>query len=213
MPSLLNTTVTANYLKTSPTTQFGTRALEFVSFTVSSGPDLTLQAKYLSAATSSSSAGLVVTTTTTAFLQVGMTVVVTAGTGAFAAGTTVTAINTGTTFTVSATPATTLSSATVSGYFGTNSTGGSYTDSNSYYSTLIRSLQQYAEIYAIGAPSSTAFTVVVATNTANDSAAGSNVSNSSFGDIIAILQDDLNGTAGTATFSYAIKSLVGATLS
>jgi hypothetical protein len=39
MPSLLDTTVTTNYLKTLPTTQFGTRALRFICVTVS-GVDL-----------------------------------------------------------------------------------------------------------------------------------------------------------------------------
>lgn len=59
------------------------------------------------------SAGSVVTVTSTAGLIVGLTVAVTAGTGAFAAGTTITAINSATTFTVSAAPTTALSGATI----------------------------------------------------------------------------------------------------
>lgn len=37
MPSLLGTTVTANYLKTKPTTQFGTRALRIIKIVASNG--------------------------------------------------------------------------------------------------------------------------------------------------------------------------------
>lgn len=37
MPSLLGTTVTANYLKTTPTTQFGTRALRIIKIVAANG--------------------------------------------------------------------------------------------------------------------------------------------------------------------------------
>lgn len=37
MPSLLGTTVSANYLKTTPTTQFGTRILRTIAITISNG--------------------------------------------------------------------------------------------------------------------------------------------------------------------------------
>lgn len=37
MPSLIGTTVTANYLRTFPSSQFGTRALRFVKVVVSGG--------------------------------------------------------------------------------------------------------------------------------------------------------------------------------
>jgi hypothetical protein len=52
---------------------------------------------------------------------------------------------------------------------GTGAWSGSYTDSFSYYSKAIRALQIYFELYAIGTPSSTAFTIVVADDTAQDS--------------------------------------------
>jgi hypothetical protein len=39
MPSLLNTVVTANYLKTSPSTQFGTRGLRIIKITADNGGD------------------------------------------------------------------------------------------------------------------------------------------------------------------------------
>ncbi len=102
MPSLLNTIVAANYVKTSPSTQFGTRKLRTISVTItnsgSNDKDLTKQ-----------------------------------------------------------------SGAT-----------GAYTDSNSYYSAAVRALQLNAEIYAIYAPSSTAFVALIADNTANDSDVNTN---------------------------------------
>jgi hypothetical protein len=64
-------------------------------------------------ATSGSSSGTTVTVASTANLVNGQTVTVTAGTGAFAGGTTITAVNSGTQFTVSATPSTILSGATI----------------------------------------------------------------------------------------------------
>lgn len=39
MPSLIGTTVAANYLKTSPTTQFGTRALRIIKIVAANGGD------------------------------------------------------------------------------------------------------------------------------------------------------------------------------
>jgi hypothetical protein len=56
---------------------------------------------------------------------------------------------------------------------GTGTFSGSYTDSFSYYSKAIRALQVYFELYAIGTPSSTAFTIVVSDDTAQDSDADS----------------------------------------
>ena len=102
MPSLIGAdagsgvNVAANYLKTSPSTQFGTRALKFVKVVVSGGTpvDLTKQ----------------------------------------------------------------------------TGSSGAYTDANSYFSTAVRTIQQYAEIYAVGRPATSgglSFTVVVADDTQN----------------------------------------------
>jgi hypothetical protein len=60
---------------------------------------------------------------------------------------------------------------------------GSYTDaltntwqdSNSYFSVAVRTIQQFAEVYFVGAPSSTSFVVAIAIDTANSAAAASNV--------------------------------------
>ena len=106
MPSLLDTTVTTNYLKTLPTTQFGTRALRFICVTASGGtiPDL----------------------------------------------------------------------ATNSGL------------SNSFYTKAVRALQVGAEVYAVMAPSATAFTAIISDDTVNDSDVGSNVAGG-FGDLEAAI--------------------------
>ena len=61
-----------------------------------------------------SGAGTTITVTSTAGLLPGMTVTVTGGTGAFAAGTTVSSVTNATTFVVSAAPTTALSSAVIS---------------------------------------------------------------------------------------------------
>ena len=59
MPSLLNTTVAANYLKTSPSTQFGTRKLRTIAVTIdnsgSNDKDLTKQTGSTGAYTDSNS--------------------------------------------------------------------------------------------------------------------------------------------------------------
>jgi len=48
-------------------------------------------------------------------------------------------------------------------------------DSNSYFSVAIRTIQQFAEVYFVGAPTTSAFVVGIAIDTANDAAANSNV--------------------------------------
>ncbi len=76
-----------------------------------------INGNYVSAAGATSSSTTIMVTST-ASLRVGMPVAVTAGSGAFAAGTVVTAITNGTTFTVSAVPSTGLSggASVVTGY-------------------------------------------------------------------------------------------------
>ena len=105
MPSV-DTTTSANWLKTAPTTQFGTRALKFIKVVVSGGTpvDLTKQ----------------------------------------------------------------------------TGSSGAHTDAGSYYSTAIRTIQNFAEIYAVGTPTSTAFTVVIADDTANGADSG-NTQGTGFG--------------------------------
>lgn len=52
---------------------------------------------------------------------------------------------------------------------GTGAWSGSYTDSFSYYAKAVRALQNYFELYAVGTPTATAFTIVVSDDTAQDS--------------------------------------------
>lgn len=48
-------------------------------------------------------------------------------------------------------------------------------DSNAYFSTAVRTIQQYGEVYFVGTPTSTAFVVAVAIDTMNSAASNSNV--------------------------------------
>ena len=77
-------------------------------------------------------------------------------------------------------------------------------DSNSYFSVAIRVIQQFAEVYFVGTPTSTAFVVAVAIDTANSAAASSNLqvgtypTLSTFGALAAQLATAL-GTTATAS--------------
>jgi len=77
-------------------------------------------------------------------------------------------------------------------------------DSNSYFSVAIRVIQQFAEVYFVGTPTSTAFVVAVAIDTANSAAANSNLqvgtypTLSTFGALAAQLATAL-GTTATAS--------------
>lgn len=72
---------------------------------------------YTSAALSSTSVGAIVTTTSTTGLKAGMTPVITAGTGTFAANTTILSVDSPVQYTLSAVPSVALSAATVTAYF------------------------------------------------------------------------------------------------
>jgi hypothetical protein len=48
------------------------------------------------------------------------------------------------------------------------------TDGNDYFSVAVRTIQQYGEVYFVGAPSATAFVVAVAIDTMNSAATSSN---------------------------------------
>jgi hypothetical protein len=58
---------------------------------------------------------------------------------------------------------------------GTGTFTGSYLDSNSYFAKAVRTVETYFEVWWVGTPSSTAFTVVVSDDTAQDSALDTNV--------------------------------------
>jgi hypothetical protein len=132
MPSVDSTT-SANWLKTAPTTQFGTRALKFVKIVGSSTPrDFTKQ----------------------------------------------------------------------------TGSSGAHTDAGSYYSTVIRTVQNFAEIYAVGTPTSTEITVVVADDTQNGADSG-NTQATSYG----LLEAAIAAAMGAGTYTCTAMDLNGVTLS
>ena len=144
MPSLLGTTVTTNYLKTAPSTQFGTRALKFITITAdnASDSDIDFTASYAS---------------------------------------------------------------------GTATFSGAYTDSNSYFSKAVRAVQMTQEVYAVGTPTATAFTVVVADDTGNGAETSSNVQAATYGQMEADIKANLGigAKAGLATnYNGAITAAV-----
>ena len=49
------------------------------------------------------------------------------------------------------------------------------TDGNDYFSVAVRTIQQYGEVYFVGAPTATSFVVAVAIDTMNSAATSSNV--------------------------------------
>lgn len=153
MPSLIGTEVTTNYLKTSPSTQFGTRALKFLVVTMGTGGDsdvdLTKQ-KYDNS---------------------------------------------------------------VSDYVNT------YAFSDSYFTRLVRAVQEYAEIFAVGTPTATAVTIVVAEDTANGSEPDSNIQATTFGAMEASIKAAMgfgNKAGGTTPYNGTVVvnyySLQGSTL-
>lgn len=77
-----------------------------------------------------------------------------------------------------------------------------YTASNSDYSVAVRTIQQVAEVYAVGTPDATGFIVVVAIDTANssDTATGTQPVTTGYGVLEAALVAALaNGGSSTAT--------------
>ena len=149
MPSLIGTTVTANYLKAAPSTQFGTRALKFLTFTMGNGGDSDVDL--------------------------------------------------------------TRASATGGAYAGT------YTDSDSYLSRLVRAVQQFDEIYAVGTPTATTVTVVVADDTQNSADSG-NTQNGGYGLLEAAVVaamgagNKADNTAYNGNCTVAALNLSGVTL-
>ena len=131
MPSV-DTTTSANWLKTAPTTQFGTRALKFVKIVGSSTPvDFTKQ----------------------------------------------------------------------------TGSSGAHTDAGSYYSTVIRTVQNFAEVYAVGTPTSTGITVVIADDTANGADSG-NTQGTGFG----LLEAAIAAAMGAGVYTATAMDLNGITL-
>ena len=210
MPSLIGTTVAANYLKTSPTTQFGTRILRYLDIKLSTPDtfDFTKQSVYLSTGTAEATGTTTVTLTggTTAKLVVGMVLTSAGGTGSITGNPTVVSITSPTAFVVS-------SAQTCSGAVIITGKIGTHTDSNSYYSAAIRALQAGAEIYAVGTPTTADFIAIVSDTTTNDSDAGNETG--AYADLEAAILGALQSvgtTSATAAVTITALTLSGATL-
>ncbi len=137
MPSV-DTTTSANYLKTTESTQFGTRELTVIKVAVTGGSN---DMRYQDGATSSLS----------------------------------------------------------------------YTLSNSLYSKAVRTLQNFAEIYAVYPPVAGGFIAIIAADTANGSeVATPNTQAATFGNAEAAINAALNASAATTITAPAIT--IGTTL-
>ncbi len=135
MPSV-DTTTSANYLKTTESTQFGTRELTVIKVAVTGGSNYM---RYQDGATSSLS----------------------------------------------------------------------YTLSNSLYSKAVRTLQNFAEVYAVYAPVAGGFIAIIAADTANGADSG-NTQGTGFGLAEAAINAALNASAATTITAPAIT--IGTTL-
>ena len=101
---------------------------------------------------------------------------------------------------------------------GTGTFAGTYTDGSSYFAKAVRTVETYFEVWAIGTPSTTAFTVIVSDDTAQDSDADTNVIGG-YGQVEAAIKDavGIGAKAGLTTpyngaVTLATVSLQGAAL-
>jgi hypothetical protein len=145
MPSLIGTTVTNNYLKTAPTTQFGTREIVLVKVLVSG-----------------TNASMILVDGSTA-----------------------------------------------------GATG--YLLSNSIYSSAVRSLQNFAEVYAVYTPVATGFLALIAVDTANssDTATGTQPVTTGYGQAEAAIKaaiQAINSQTDVAVTISAPAVTIGTTL-
>ena len=92
----------------------------------------------------------------------------------------------------------------------------SYVNSNSIFSQIVRTAQQYAEIYYVGIPTATAVTLLVSGDTINGAETSSNVQAKTYGILEAIIKSFLDnrtaaqqgaGAAGTVTSVAVTGSL------
>jgi hypothetical protein len=88
---------------------------------------------------------------------------------------------------------------------------GSYTDSQSYYNALVRTMSDYAEIYAMFIPSSTIAVFAIADDTAQDSDTNTNVAGG-WGDFEANALAAL-GSWGSGAVAVTTGTWAGATIS
>lgn len=81
---------------------------------------------------------------------------------------------------------------------GTDGATGTYADSDSVFSRCVRGLQTMAEVYVVGVPDTTSFLVLVAGDTVNDASVSSNVANTTYNAMEAVIGGSMN-TGGSAT--------------
>jgi hypothetical protein len=78
----------------------------------------------------------------------------------------------------------------------------SYTANTSDFGIAVRTIQQFAEVYAVGTPDATGFIVIIADDTKNGAEANSNTQATTYGALEAALVTALaNGGSSTATVS------------
>jgi hypothetical protein len=82
---------------------------------------------------------------------------------------------------------------------------GSYTDSGSLMTKAIQALQQFGEVYTVGTPSATEFTVILAKDTLNGAEAASNVDAETYGAMEAAIDAAIG--IGTGTHSVTVTPL------
>jgi len=93
---------------------------------------------------------------------------------------------------------------------GADGAAGTFKDSNSLLSRITRTVQQFAEVYYVGKPSSTDVIMLISNDTMNSANASSNTQSGGWGALEAALADSVNlgsfgssGTAFTVTASTA----------
>jgi hypothetical protein len=97
-----------------------------------------------------------------------------------------------------------------------------YKQRNSLFSTCVRTLQNFTEVYFVSKPSATVFTAIIAEDTFSGAEASSNVQATTFGALEAEMQKTITGTlsavdgtlsTAAATVTVAVATITGATLS
>jgi hypothetical protein len=81
---------------------------------------------------------------------------------------------------------------------GSDGATGAYTDANSVFSRCVRAIQTMAEVYVVGVPDATSFLILVTGDTVNDASVGSNVANTTYNALEAVIGASMN-TGGSAT--------------
>ena len=108
-------------------------------------------------------------------------------------------------------------SATIPGGGSTGAYIGFYQDGNSYLSKALKALQQYAEIYYVGAPATTtggsgvtSFVVAVALQTEDTSSSGVNTEDGTYGQMSAAITAELTNAVGSQSTYSSSAGLITA---